>query len=393
MAIPAPADRLTKLPVYVFAALGERLRAMQIAGVDVIRLDVGSPDMPPPNDVIDMLYHSARNPGHHGYAGYKGIPLFREAVARYYEQRFGVQLDPETEVLPLLGSKEGIVNLCIAYLDNGDAALIPDIGYPSYMQGARLTGADIHWLPVSESNDYIPDLSAVSPVVAAQAKLLWVNYPNNPTGATAEVDFYQRAVAFCAQHNMLLAADNPYVDVTYEGYIAPSALQAADAKECTVEFMSLSKSHNMAGWRVGAAVGSALALKQLLKVKSNMDSGHFHAIYEASACALDGTTREWIDGRNAIYQARRDRILQALPEIGLRARREKGSLYVWAESERIDAATYVEEALTLAHVSLAPGEAYGPGGKGYIRISVGIADDRLDEALHRLKTWFSQKYA
>lgn len=393
MTIPAPADRLSKLPVYVFAALGERLRTMQLQGIDVIRLDVGSPDMPPPDDVVEMLYHSAQQPGNHGYAGYKGIPMFREAVARYYARRFGVTVDPETEVLPLLGSKEGIVNMCFAFLDQGDIALIPDVGYPSYMQGTRLAGADIHWLPTNEASGYLPDLSAIPQDVAAKSKLLWVNYPNNPTGATAEIDFYEQAVAFCAEHNILLASDNPYVDVTFDGYAAPSALQAKDAKAHTVEFMSLSKSHNMAGWRIGAAVGSAQALKHLLKVKSNVDSGHFHAVYEASACALDGTPQEWIDQRNAIYAERRNRLIAALPELGLRAARPKGSLYIWAEATKLDAGVYVEEALTQAHVSLAPGEAYGPGGKNYIRFSVGMSDDRFDEAINRLKSWYSQKHA
>lgn len=393
MTLPANAERLSNLPVYVFAALGERLRAMQIQGIDVIRLDVGSPDLPPPESVIEALYKSAAHPDHHGYSGYKGIPAFRDAVARYYQRRFGVELDPETEILPLLGSKEGIVNLCLAYLDNGDAALVPDVGYPSYAQGAQLSSAEIHWMPTAPETGYLPDFDAISREAAAQSKLLWVNYPNNPTGATAELDFYQKAVEFCARHSILLASDNPYVDVTFDGYIAPSALQVPGSKQHTIEFVSLSKSHNMAGWRIGAAVGSREALKLLLKVKSNMDSGHFHAIYDAAASALDNTDQAWIDARNLVYQRRRDRILQALPQIGLRAQCPQGSLYIWAESTDIAPDKYVEEALTIAHVSLAPGEAYGPGGKKFIRMSVGISDARLDEALNRLETWYTQKYA
>lgn len=393
MTLPANADRLAKLPVYVFAALGERLRTMQIQGIDVIRLDVGSPDLPPPESVIEALYRSAAHPDHHGYSGYKGIPTFREAVARYYQRRFGVELDPETEVLPLLGSKEGIVNLCLAYLDKGDAALIPDVGYPSYAQGAQLSYADIHWMPTASDSGYLPDFSMISRDAAQQSKLLWVNYPNNPTGATAEVDFYEKAVGFCVENNILLASDNPYVDVTFDGYIAPSALQVPDAKHHTIEFISLSKSHNMAGWRIGAAVGAREALKHLLKVKSNVDSGHFHAIYDAAALALDNTDQVWIDARNLVYQRRRDRILHVLSQIGLKAECPKGSLYIWAEPTQINANTYVEEALTIAHVSLAPGEAYGPGGKNFIRFSLGMSDARIDEALNRLVTWYTQKYA
>jgi LL-diaminopimelate aminotransferase len=393
MTLPATAERITNLPIYVFAALGERLRAMQRAGIDVIRLDVGSPDMPPPEAVIEALYRAASQPGNHGYSGYRGIPRFREAVARYYARRFGVSLDPETEVLPLLGSKEGIVNLCLAYLDRGDAALIPDIGYPSYAQGTRLAAAEICWMPTAQVNGYAPDFAQISPEAAARSKLLWVNYPNNPTGATVDLDFYARALGFCAQHDILLASDNPYVDVTFDGYVAPSALQVADAKAHTVEFISLSKSHNMAGWRIGAAVGSSHALNQLLNVKSNMDSGHFPAIYEAAAFALDNTEQDWIDARNQVYRQRRDRIIAALPRMGLSAQCPQGSLYVWAESQHIDAGTYVEEALTEAHVSLAPGEAYGPGGTRYLRFSVGISDARLDEAITRLSAWYQQKYA
>lgn len=390
--MPVPAQRLSNLPTYVFASIGDRIRSMQQAGVKVIRLDIGSPDAPPPMDVVEALHAAAAKPGNHGYAGYRGLPAFREAVARYYQRRFGVTVNPNTEVLPLIGSKEGIVNLCLAYLDRGDLALIPDVGYPSYMQGVRLSGAEIGWVPVRPENNYEVDFDAI-PAEQRRAKLIWVNYPNNPTGAVVGLDFYEKAVAFCRENDMLLASDNPYCEVTFDGYVAPSALQVAGAKDVTLEFVSLSKSHNMAGWRLGAAVGSAQAVETLLKIKSNIDSGHFNAIYMAGVHALDNTPQSWIEERNQSYQRRRDQLIEALPYIGLTADTPKASLYIWAKPTKISATQYVEEALTEAHVSLAPGDAYGPGGNDYIRFSVGVTDEEFAQALEQLKAWYAAKYA
>lgn len=390
--MPAPAQRLSALPSYVFAVIGDRIRAMEKSGIDVIRLDIGSPDMPPPAPVVEALYHSACRPDVHGYSGYRGTPSFRQSIADYYQRRFGVTVDPDTEVLPLLGSKEGIVNLMLGYVDKGDTVLLPDVGYPSYSQGGKLAGGDLYWIPVQRENGYLPDFTRIPADVAQKAKILWINYPNNPTGATAELDFYQRAVDFCAENDILLASDNPYCDVTFEGYNAPSALEVSNAKAHTVEFISFSKTHNMAGWRIGAAVGNPDAIKTLLKVKSNIDSGHFIPIYDAAVEALVNTPQSWIDERNGIYQARRDRLMAALPEIGLSADKPLGSLYIWAKPEKMDGATYVEEALEHAHVSLAPGGAYGPGGDDYVRISVGMTDERIDQAIERMKKWYREKY-
>lgn len=389
--MPLPAVRLQNLPPYPFALLGQRVRELNAQGFDVIGFDIGSPDLPPPDHVIGALERSARHPGHHGYAGYKGTASFREAVARYYASRFNVTLDPDRQVLPLLGSKEGIVNLALAYLDAGDIALMPDIGYPSYVQGAHLAGGHEHLVPIREESGYLVDFESIDPEVANKAKLLWLNYPHNPTGATADLDFYQRAVDFCARHDILLASDNPYVDVTFDGYRAGSVLECEGAFNTTIEFMSFSKTYNMAGWRLGAAVGSAEAIKMLLQVKSNVDSGHFHAVYDAGIAALDQTPRTWIAQRNAVYQRRRDRILEVLPRIGLRAQCPKGSLYVWAEVTNEKATDYVEQALLNAHVSIAPGEIYGPGGVPYVRLSLGITDERLEEALDRLEQWYTSR--
>lgn len=383
---PLPATRLSSLPPYFFAILGQRIQALKDQGVDVISLDIGSPDLPPPPDVVEALSASAHRPDVHGYSGYRGIPEFRRAVARYYERRFGVRLNPDSEVLPLLGSKEGIVNLSLAYLDRGDMALVPDIAYPSYAMGARLAGGDVTWLDMRAEAGYRPHLEDFR--VPEAAKLLWLNYPNNPTGASAEPEYYRGVVEFCLQHNILLGFDNPYVDVTFDGYCATSILQIEGAKQCAVEFMSFSKTFNMGGWRLGAAVGNADAIKLLLQIKSNVDSGHFRPIYDAGIVALDTTPQAWIDARNEVYQWRRDQIMAALPEIGLRATTPKGSLYIWAEAADGDGTLYTERALNEAHVTFAPGEAYGPGGRRYIRISLGIANDRLEIALARLKHWY-----
>jgi len=385
--LPETANRLHRLPAYPFAIHNQRVSELNAQGYDVINMDVGSPDMPPPPHVVEALSKAAHDPNSHGYSGYQGTAAFREAIARYYVRRFGVQIDPQREVLPLMGSKEGIVNLSLTYLDHGDVALVPDIGYPSYSMGATLAGGDVYWVSSRAETGYRPDLGNIPADVLERAKLLWVNYPTNPTGATVDRAFYTETVAFCRTHGILLASDSPYIDVTYDGYVAGSALEADGAKACTVEFISFSKSHNMAGWRLGAAVGSAEALDHLLKVKSNIDSGHFQAVYTAGIAALEETSPEWMIERNAVYARRRDRILQTLPNIGLTAGKPAGALYIWAKVANGNGATFAENALTQAHVSLAPGAFYGPGGENYVRMSLTIPDARLEIALQRLENW------
>lgn len=389
--MPSASDRLKKLPPYVFAVISQRLRELQQQGVQIIRLDIGSPDLPPADFVVDALYQSARGENNHGYSGYSGTPEFREAIARYYDKRFSVSLNPETEVLPLIGSKEGIVNLSLAYLDRGDIALVPAIGYPAYGMGTLLAGAEICYVDMPASNGFLVDVDSIDPEVAKAAKLLWINYPNNPTGVVADLDYYRRVVEFCDKYDILLASDNPYCDITFDDYVAPSVLQVDGAKDVAVEFMSMSKSHNMAGWRLGAAVGSAKALKLLLQIKSNVDSGHFRSIYDAGIVAIDQTTDDWMVERNHVYARRRDIIMQAINDIGLSAENPKGTLYIWAKVLDMPAEVYVEQALTHAHVSLAPGEAYGPGGTGYIRISLSIDDDLITEAVRRLRDWYKNR--
>jgi len=387
--MPSQSARLDALPTYVFVAISERIRQLEAEGIQVVRLDIGNPDMPPPSAVIESLADSARYPENHGYSGYRGTASFRQAIAQYYKTRFQVTINPETQVLPVIGSKEGIVNLSLAYLDRGDLALVPSISYPAYALGAQLAGADVHWIPTNATTNYLPDASSIPSEIARRTKLFWVNYPNNPTGATTDLAFYHDILEYCIANDILLVSDNPYVEVTFDGYIAPSLLQVPNASDHAVEFISFSKSHNMAGWRLGAAVGSPQALKTLLQVKSNMDSGHFKSIYDAGITALE-TPQSWIESRNRIYQQRRDRVIAALPEIGLEAETPKGSLYIWAKVHEGDADSYIEHALTEAHVTFAPGSAYGPDGKGYIRISLGVEDNQLNQAINNLKSWYAK---
>lgn len=387
--MPLRSYRLDALPPYVFSVIGDRIQKMQADGLDVFRLDIGSPDMPPPDAVLSALNESVLKPNNHGYSGYRGISAFRQAVADYYFSRFGVVLDPHSQILPLIGTKEGIVNLCLAYLSPGDISLIPDISYPSYAMGTRLAGADICWIPLKEDKRFRLDIGDIPKDVLDKAKLLWVNYPNNPTGVMVDLSFYRELIEFCQKYDILLVSDNPYVDVTF-GEKAVSALQASEQKDHVIEFFSFSKSYNMAGWRLGVALGSAEAIANLLRIKSNVDSGHFKPVYEAGMVAL-ATPQEWIDKRNQIYQSRRDLILDALPDIGLSAGRPDGTLYVWAKVVDGDVARYVEQALLNAHVSLAPGLAYGPGGGNFVRISISLPNDRLESAMTRLKTWYAAR--
>lgn len=392
MPLPVPAKRLENLPKYVFVAISERISKLQATGADIIRLDIGNPDMPPDDSIIEALSEFASSPTNHGYSGYRGIPSYREAVARFYQTRFGVAIDPSTEVLPLIGTKEGIVNLSLAYIDQGDVALVPEVGYPSYAMGTLLAGGEIYWIPMP-ADGYLLDLSAIPIEILSRAKILWMNYPNNPTGAIASKEFYEEMVVFCKENNIILVSDNPYVDITYNGYQGVSALEAHGAKEIGIELFSFSKTYNMAGWRMGAAVGNADILDTLLSIKSNVDSGHFKAIYEASSVALDTISDAWINKRNEIYQKRRDKLINALPSLGLQAQCPVASLYIWAKIPAEfsdDDVEYVNTVLKEAHVSLAPGSAYGPGGKGYVRIALSTPDKRLDIAIERLTEWYSK---
>lgn len=379
-----PAHRLDRIPPYVFAALAARIRTLQAQGMDIIRLDIGSPDLPPADFIIEALAAASRRPDLHGYPSYTGAPALRRAIAAYYDQRFGVSLHPDQEVLPLIGSKEGIVNLTVAWLDPGDLALVPDPAYPVYQMAAFIAGGEVHPLPLVAENGFLPDLDAIPAAAAQRARLLWLNYPNNPTGATADLAFFERAVHFARRHEILLCHDAPYCDVTFDGYRAPSLLSVPGAKQVAVEFNSLSKSHNMAGWRVGMAVGNPTAIQALTLVKSNADSGIFTAIQEAAITALTGD-QSWLQARNAVYQTRRDLALAGLAAAGIQAEAPKAGLYVWAAvPPGFSAAAFATLLLEQTGVSLTPGSAFGAHGEGFVRVSLGMDTERIREAMRRV---------
>jgi LL-diaminopimelate aminotransferase len=383
------AQRVANLPPYVFAGLEKRITDLVAAGKDVIRLDIGSPDQPPTPQIIEALYQSAKNPTHHGYAGFFGTPQLRRAITDYYSRRFGVELDTKTQVLPLIGSKEGIFNLALAYVDPGDVVLIPDPGYPTYTSGARLAGGEIYYVPLEEKRGWLPDLDAISQEYLKRAKILWLNYPNNPTTATASLEFFEQAVAFARKNDILLVHDNPYADVCFDGYVAPSLLQVPGATEIALEFNSLSKSHNMGGWRVGMVVGNAEAIGALSRLKTNIDSGIFRATQDAAVEALTGD-QEWLSERNDVYAHRRDIVLKALLEAGMSANTPKGTIYVWARIPAgFTSADFCARLLDKAGVSLTPGPAFGQHGAGYVRISLGQKTERIVEAMERLKNFGS----
>ncbi len=379
------ADRIANLPAYVFAQADRTIAAMKAQGVDVISLGIGSPDLAPPGWIVEALHRSAQDPRKHGYAGYYGLPVLRRAVATYYERRFGVTLDPEHEVVILIGSKEGIFNVALAFIDAGDVALIPDPGYPTYMLGTLLAGGEPVAMPLVRERGYAPELSAIPAAALQRAKLMWLNYPNNPTAALPSVEFLADAVAFAREHNLLLCYDNPYCDVTFDGYVAPSILQVPGARDVALEFNSLSKTYNMAGWRVGMAVGSAQAVEALARVKTNIDSGAFAAIQEAATAALLGD-QAWLAERNAIYQARRDAVLAWLPATGMQAEKPLSTLYVWASVPHGEtSASFSTRVLERAGVWLTPGSAFGEHGEGYVRIALTVPEARLREAGERLR--------
>ncbi|MSP14833.1 MAG: aminotransferase class I/II-fold pyridoxal phosphate-dependent enzyme, partial [Chloroflexi bacterium] len=299
------ANRLDNVPPYVFAGVAKRIAAKQAQGIEVINLGIGSPDLPAPEWIVNILHEQADVPANHRYPSYTGMPQFRKAVATYYARRFDVKLNPDTEVIPLIGSKEGLANSALAYIDPGDISLVPDPGYPTYTMGTHLAGGTPYPVRLREDHNFEPDLDAIPAQVLTKAKVLWLNYPNNPTGATVDLDFYEKAVAFCRQHDLILISDNPYCDLTFDGYVAPSVLQVAGAMDVAIEINSLSKTYNMAGFRIGMAVGNDVAIEALTRVKSNVDTGIFNPIQYAGAAALLGD-QSWLAGRNQIYQSRRD---------------------------------------------------------------------------------------
>ncbi len=379
------AQRVEQLPPYLFARISQLIAQKRAAGVDVISLGIGDPDIPTPDYLLDVLRNATADPANHRYPESDGLPQFRQAIARWYQKRHGVSLDPDKEVVPLIGSKEGIAHLPLCLIDPGDTALITDPGYPVYEVATMFAGGVTVKVPLREEDGWLPRLDEIPAETARAAKVIWLNYPNNPTGAIADRGFYERAVAWAKQYDVVIAHDLAYADVAYDGYVPMSIMEVDGAKDVAIEFNSLSKSFNMTGWRLGMAVGNATLVNALTRVKTNMDSGIPQAIQQMAITALDDP-RDTIERHNEIYAKRRDRAIAVLRQLGLRVEPPKASLYIWArlpEGER-SSAEFAARLIDATGVVVTPGASYGPAGEGYIRISLTTPDDRLDEALRRL---------
>ncbi len=378
------AQRVSAMNAHFFATLEAKIKSLQSGGLDIIRLDSGSPDLPPAPHILEALNRTAARPDAHGYQNYRGTPPLRQAWAGMYRKVYGVALDPEQEVLPLMGSKEGIFNLTMAYIDPGDVVLAPNPGYMTYRRATLFAGGEVYNLPLPPECGYLPDLKSIPDHVLKRAKILWLNYPNNPTAAVAPLEFLAEAVAFARQYELLLCHDAAYSQVTFDGYRAHSLMEIPGAKEVAVEFNSLSKSHNMAGWRLGAAVGNPQALNALYRVKANADNGHFLPVLEAAVAAMTGD-QSWLAERNEVYRQRRDIVVQAYRQLGLECQMPQASLYVWSRVPAGWSSTgFTELLLEKAGVSLTPGTVFGDGGEGYIRLSFTEPTERVVEAMRRV---------
>ena len=386
---PGIARRMEVLAPHFFATLSAQINAMTTAGMDVIRLDEGAPDLPPAKHIIEALEHSAEKPDRHSYQPHRGNANLRQAWADMYRRVYGVDVDPEKEVLPLLGSKEGIFHLAQIYIEAGDRVLIPDPGYISYTRGTLFAGGEPYYFALQPDKGYLPDFGAIPGDVLRRAKLLWLNYPNNPTGAVASAEFFTEAVEFARTHHLLLCHDAAYTQVTYHGEPSLSVLAPPGAKEVAVEFNTLSKSHNMAGWRVGALVGNPEVIRQLFVLKTNADSSHFLPVMEAAAAAMQ-SDQHWLVERNEIYRRRRDIVLETLQRLGLSAQTPRASFYVWSSiPPGWSSVDFVSALLKEAQVSLTPGVLFGQNGEGYVRISITAPAERITQAMQRLENWIT----
>jgi LL-diaminopimelate aminotransferase len=380
-----PSKRLEAMPPYMFAELERRVADKRSAGIDVISLGIGDPDHATFPYIVEAMQAAVADPGNHQYPSNRGREELRSALASFYARRFGVEIDPETEVIPAIGAKECIYNLCFAFLDQGDVALSSDPGYPVYTGGPILAGADVELLPLVPELGFAPDLDAIDEMALSKARLMFLNYPNNPTGAVAPEGFFERVVELAQKHEFLVVHDNAYSETTYDGYVAPSFLATPGAKEVGVEVFSLSKGFNMTGWRCAAILGNADAIQTYWRLKTNVDSGLFEAVQIAGAAALDGP-REPLAEMNKIYERRRDLVVGALGEIGVDVEAPKGTIYVWAPvPEGHTSTTFAELVLEEAAVVISPGSMYGPSGEGFFRISLTTPDERISEAVERMR--------
>jgi LL-diaminopimelate aminotransferase len=383
--------RVESLPPYLFVQISKKIAARKARGEDVISFGIGDPDIPTPDHVITELMKASQNPVNHRYPESEGLPEYRKAVADWYNRRFGVYLDSEKEVVSLIGAKEGIAHIALCLIDPGDVALVPDPGYPVYSIGTMLSGGETYYLPLTEKNNYLPDLESIPSAILGKSRVLWLNYPNNPTGAVAELNFFNFAVDFAKKHDLIICHDGPYTEVAYDGYQPASFMQAKGAIDVAIEFHSLSKSYNMTGWRIGMAVGNPKVIDALRRIKSNIDSGIPQAIQQMAIRALSDS-QDCIAEHNRIYQSRRDKVVKTLNGLGIKTNIPKASLYIWARCpEGYKSAEFAEDLLEQVGVVVTPGNGYGPSGEGFFRISLTINDKMLEKGLAKFAQWKSKK--
>ena len=379
------ASRIEKLPPYLFAEIDRKIAEAKARGADIISFGVGDPDLPTPPHVVEALAEASRDATTHRYPSYTGMPEFRSSIASWYQRRFGVTLDPDDEVQPLVGSKEGIFHLPVAFIDPGDVALVPDPGYPVYETGTILAGGEAVLMPLTVENGFRPDLAAISTEVAERARVMWLNYPSNPTAACVDPSFFEAAVAFCRANDLLLAHDAAYTEITFDGYVAPSALQVDGATDCVIEFHSLSKTYNMTGWRIGWVAGTPVALEAMKRLKTNIDSGIFNAVQRAGVAALEGP-QDYVQECVDRYRHRRDLLCDGLKSMGIVVDPPRGSIYVWAPvPDGYTSESFTTFLLDTCDIVVAPGTGYGPSGEDYVRFSLTLEDDRLEEGVERLR--------
>jgi LL-diaminopimelate aminotransferase len=384
------AGRLDAVPPYLFAELERKISAARAQGIDVISLGIGDPDLPTPDALVERMAREIRDPATHQYPTNRGAPEFLEAAADFYRVRFGVELEAATEVLAVLGGKEGVAHVALACLDPGDVCLAPDPGYPPYTAGPVFAGAGVHYLPLREENSFLPDLNTVAAEVAARANLLFLNYPNNPTGAVVAEGFFERAVEFARQHELIVVHDNAYSELCFDGYRAPSFLETPGARDVGVEIFSLSKGWNMTGWRCALMAGNERVVESYRHLKTNLDSGMFEALQRVAATALT-ELRDFPEQMSAVYQRRRDLVVEGLRAIGLDATPPRATPYVWVRVPHgYTSASFTELVLEQAAVVVSPGPSYGPSGEGFVRLSLTVDDMRLAEAVGRIEASLGQ---
>jgi LL-diaminopimelate aminotransferase len=380
------ARRLDQVPPYLFAELERQISAKTREGIDVISLAIGDPDLPTPDAIVEAAAAGLRDPETHQYPTNRGTEEFRGAAAGFYRERFGVELDPAAEVIPVLGGKEAVGHIAMACLDPGGLSLSPEPGYPPYTSGPVFAGAEVHYLPLTEENAFQPDFTGIAGEIWDRANLLYLNYPNNPTGAVAGEDVFLRAVELARQHDVIVVHDNAYSEITFDGYVAPSFLETPGAKEAGVEIFSLSKGWNMTGWRCGLVAGNAEVVERYRQLKANLDSGLFEAIQRAAVVALTAE-RGFPRGMSEVYARRRDLLVEALGEIGLDVEPPKATPYFWVRvPDGHTSASFTSLVLEQANVVVSPGPGYGPSGEGFVRLSLTVSDDRLEEAVRRIES-------